>query len=107
MKNNNEIYAKGDIFVGIKQISEEYGELTIIPLYVGHDLLKCLKKLSRYSSGQKGEYLVLEQWRNGNKQSEYDLYYDFDRKQVNEIIREYRKINNASQYEQSKKTGNK
>ena len=99
MKNNNEIYATGDIFVGIKQISEEYGELTIIPLYVGHDLLKCLKKLSRYSSGQKGEwgigeYLILEQWRNGKKQSENYLYYDFDRKQVNEIIREYRRINN-------------
>ena len=100
MKNNNEIYAIGDIFVGIKQISEEYGELTIIPLYVGHDLFKCFKKLSRYSSGQKGEwgigeYLVLEQWRNGNKQSEYDLYYEhLERQYINNIIREYRRINN-------------
>lgn len=100
MKNNNEIYLQGDIFIGIKQISEEYGELTIIPLYVGHDLLKCLKKLSRYSSGQKGkwgigEYLILEQWRNGNKQSEYDLYYEhLERQYINNIIREYRLINN-------------
>ena len=100
MKNNNEIYAIGDIFIGIKQISEEYGETTTITLYIGHDLLKCLKKLSRYSSGQKGEwgigeYLILEQWRNGNKQSENYLYYDFDRQYINNIIREYRRINNT------------
>ena len=99
MKNNNEIYLQGDIFIGIKENTEEYGETIKTTLYVGHDLLKCLKKLSRYSSGQKGkwgigEYLVLEQWRNGNKQSEYDLYYNFDRLKVNEIIREYRRINN-------------
>ena len=100
MKNNNEIYATGDIFVGIKQISEEYGETTTITLYVGHDLFKCLKKLSRYSSRQKGEwgigeYLILEQWRNGNKQSEYDLYYEhLERQYIDNIIKEYRRINN-------------
>lgn len=99
MKNNNETYLQGDIFIGIKDNTEEYGETIKNTLYVGHDLFKCLKKLSRYSSGQKGEwgigeYLILEQWRNGDKVQILEINNQRERQDLYSLIREYRLMNN-------------